>query len=201
MIVCGRRPPSRWSWRSTFGRPPDRTSRSSAGRRGSRGPSRLARRSAIAAATRAGAVPPITSHDARAASIRGGRAAGRRRRPGSAARAAAAGSSGPARARVDRRVVERGPGRSPAASAAAHQAAHDVVGGPERDAPPDEGVGDGGGGDVALVGGRAHPDPIDAGSCRAGRPAPRARRRTSRRPRRAAPCPPGGRAGRPAAGP
>ena len=82
-----------------------------------------------------------------------------------------------------------------------HERADDVVGGTERDPAPDQGVGDGGRGRVAL--GR-RPRASVPGRRSASRPARPSRRATRRRPRprrTAARRSPGGRAGTRAAGP
>ena len=165
----------------------------SLGRRGVRAPRRARR------ATRCGAVPPMTSHEARAPSIE---AADRSSspRPGSAASAAAVGSSlAPIACLtiVVRDLVEAETGRL----GLGHERTDDVVGGTERDAATDQGVRHGGRGRVALARGRAHPARVDRRASRPARPSPGARSRTPRRRRTTARPRLADRAGRRAAGP
>ena len=118
---------------------------------------RRARAAASAAATRVGAVPPMTSHDASAPSSE---AAARSvsPMPGSSARRGRGRVAAGAEREADHRV-----GDLVEADARAfrlgHERADDVVGGTERDAAPDQRVGDGGRGRVALGRRRAHPLP------------------------------------------
>ena len=129
-------------------------------RRRARGPasrSRRARAAAIAAATRAGAVPPMTSAAASEPSIVAPRRAASRRSPARArVRRAAASSEAASELLRALPAAGRTASRTPSRSAWRDQRPDDVVGGPERHAAPDERVGDGRRGRVALGGrGRA----------------------------------------------
>ena len=155
---------------------------------------------ASAAATRAGAVPPIDVRPRQRALDRRGRAE-RAVIPFSCARARATGSSLPSRAARNASSRQRRQGRDALGLGPAHEPADDVVGRPERDAAADERVREGRRRRVALLGRGPHPDPVDhQGLDQAGHDRQRGVQRGDGGEQRAA-CPPGGRAGTRAAGP
>ena len=115
---------------------------------------------ASAAATRSGAVPPVTSADASEPSMVAA-AAARPRSPSRCARRRAVGVVRAVERGAERLVREPGERRDALGLGPAHEPADDVVGDPERDAAPDEGIRERRGGGVALLGGLAHPRAID----------------------------------------
>ena len=160
--------------------------------------SRRSLAAASAAATRAGAVPPMTSHEASAPSIE---AAARSSSPIPGSSASAAPSDRRCRQRRRDHRVRDLVEPEPRLLGLGDERADDVVGDPERHAAPDEGVGDGGRGRVALVGRGPHPLAVDGQ--RLEQPGHHAQRRLEDRDRveQRRLVSPGGRAGRRAGGP